>query len=225
LREPLDGMSIVAAKPASRVFASGKYAEGIAMTLIDLLIMMFWTLCCMLLDLPIRHYLGVAVPRGGPPLEPITGIVIGSVLPLYLDSKHAPKQLLAVLMGAPLWMALLSVCLLRHWVVTFHMAEFALGFYVPTLWWSTEILLWIVFDLFPTCKSGKCRGRRDFFGDTALPQREQEGDSSRWIAYKCQCGDGYLRCGKKFMVLDSERTPHPYKKLIGFHKWADDLDQ
>jgi hypothetical protein len=27
------------------------------------------------------------------------------------------------------------------------------------------------------------------------------------------------------MALDSERTPRPYKKLIGFHKWVDDLDQ
>jgi hypothetical protein len=27
------------------------------------------------------------------------------------------------------------------------------------------------------------------------------------------------------MALDSERMPRPYKKLIGFHKWVDDLDQ
>jgi hypothetical protein len=195
------------------------------MTLIDLLIAMFWTLCCSLLDLPIRHYLGLPVPHESQSPGFIAGVVIGILLPLYLDAKHVRKRPFAVLMSIPLCVALLSICFLRACIVTFHIIEFALGFYVPILWWGTKILLWVVFNPFPTCKNGKCCGIHDFLRDVELPEGKQVEGTNQPIAYKCRCGDEYLRSGKQFMALDSERTPRPYKKLIGFHKWVDDLDQ
>jgi hypothetical protein len=195
------------------------------MTLIDLLLMMFWVVVCMLLDFPTRHYLGVPVPREHLPLGPVVGLVMGMALPFYLGAKHVRKQPFSVLMSIPFCMALLSMCFLRRWIATVHIADFALGFYVPILWWGTKILLWIVFSPFPICKNGKCRGMNSFFRDVALSQGKQVEAANQPIVYTCRCGDEYVRCGKRFMALDSERTPQPYKRLVGFHRWADDPDQ
>jgi len=78
----------------------------------------------------------------------------------------------------------------------------------------------ILFQPFPPCKRGKCLSIRDyewrygsFYG------------YERWGVYwyRCKCGDQYVRVGKRFTILLSDGSTLPYKALVGFHKWGDDV--
>jgi hypothetical protein len=41
--------------------------------------------------------------------------------------------------------------------------------------------------------------------------------------YKCACGDQYIRKRNRFIEVLPDGTKRPYKKLVGFRKWADDI--
>ena len=62
------------------------------------------------------------------------------------------------------------------------------------------------------------------FGDSApfytLFGYETKGN----YLYRCACGDMYVREGTRFMELLTDDTRRPYKRLVGFRKWADDSD-
>ena len=100
--------------------------------------------------------------------------------------------------------------------------------------WTVLLGRLLLFVPFPSCRKGKCHGIDDyswghgtFFG------------KCKWGVYwyKCRCQDQYLRRGKKFMEFIPETTvppspwvninkgaTRPYKKLVGFRKWADDVE-
>jgi len=194
-------------------------------TLLDLLMMMFWVLCCMLLDVMTRHCLGIATPSSGLLAVFLLGYFVCFVASLILSGKHMRKWATALIFCLPLCVAILFVCFLRHWWEMVFFVDFAFGFYAPVLWLWTFILLSILLDSFPVCSSGKCRGKRDFAVSPSCYYSNEDRPVDGLTEYKCKCGDEYVRRGKRFMALDSERNPHPYKKLVGFHKWADDTDQ
>jgi hypothetical protein len=90
------------------------------------------------------------------------------------------------------------------------------------------ILIWLVllgrillFFPFTTCRKQKCHGIKDY----GWPIGAIYGRVG-WGVYRygCRCGDEYIRQGRRLMELLPDGTKRPYKKLIGFRKWADDLD-
>jgi hypothetical protein len=101
--------------------------------------------------------------------------------------------------------------------------------------WAVLLGRLLLFVPFPTCRKGKCHGIDDYswFHGTFFGK-------CKWGVYwySCRCGDKYLRRGKRFMefipevvvppspwVNISKGTTRPYKKLVGFRKWADDVEQ
>ena len=90
------------------------------------------------------------------------------------------------------------------------------------------IIIWLAFlghiSLFPrftTCRKQKCHRIHDY----GWPIGAIYGRVG-WGVYRfgCRCGDEYICEGKKFLEILPDGTKRPYKKLIGFRKWADDLD-
>jgi hypothetical protein len=193
-------------------------------TLTNLLIMIFWETCGMLFDDYIRHWLGVSGTHSYPPLVFVLGVFTGFAVEAYFSKKRIRKQAFFSLMIVSFCAALLTVCLGRHWGGTIHVVDFACGFYVAIMSWESFFWFWLIFCPFPACRGGKCLGWRNYYRNSPSPQEKQEENTKQWIVYECGCGDKYSRRGKRFMELDSERNAHPYKRLVGFHKWADDTD-
>ena len=98
--------------------------------------------------------------------------------------------------------------------------------------WAVLLGRLLLFVPFPFCRKGKCHSIDDYswFHGTFFGK-------CKWGVYwyKCHCGDQYLRRGKRFMefipevtvppspwVNINKGTTRPYKKLVGFRKWADD---
>jgi hypothetical protein len=106
------------------------------------------------------------------------------------------------------------------WIVVFIVGT--IGSYVLTV-----ILLerWVRFFYpLPPCRHGRCQG-------TDYEPRGYNYQRFAWgmYRYRCNCGDYYVRFGKRFLLghFDEEKRPtylSPYKKLIGFRKWGDDQD-
>jgi hypothetical protein len=132
-----------------------------------------------------------------------------------------PRFLVATswfLCGALFWVALK-----RPWGVPgFYVAAIVGGIVGMFLTWA---VLWgrllLLFPL-PLCRQGKCRsiGRDYVWRLGTIYGFEGEGV----YRYKCACGDQYVRQGKKFMELLGNGTTRPYKRLVGFRHWADDVD-
>jgi len=195
-------------------------------TLIELLIVMFWMTCCMLLDGVIQNYLnhpaaGAVVPF----LLLLVGFVVCFATGWFVSEKLLGKRATVVVFCIPFCLAVLSTSLLRDWKGTAYVVHFASGFYSPVLSVWTLAMLSIVIDTFPVCSAGKCRGRQDFTVSESCYYSNKDRPADGSIEYRCKCGDEYVRRGEQFMTLDSGRTPHPYKKLVGFHKWADDTEE
>ena len=108
--------------------------------------------------------------------------------------------------------------------------------FVAICWLAWAVLLGrlLLFVPFPPCRKNKCHEIDDdsWFHGTFLGK-------CKWGVYwySCRCGDQYLRRGKRFMefipeavappspwVNISKGTTRPYKKLVGFRKWADDTE-
>ncbi|HEY1253488.1 MAG TPA: hypothetical protein VGF01_01765 [Terracidiphilus sp.] len=194
------------------------------MTLIDLLIMMFATVCGTLLDIAIHIYLGENMHRTNLPFAFLIGLIIGVAMPLFLDAKRVRRFLFVILMSIPICVALYCIFLLRYWKFTVFTADFSIGFYIPLFGFILLCLLSIITTTFPVCKNNKC-GKNDFQRCILSPDEQKEERANQWITYECRCGDKYVRRKKKLMTLNSEQKAHPYKKLVGFHKWADDTAQ
>jgi hypothetical protein len=177
-----------------------------------------------MLDAIIRHRLGIAA-SGSPPVAFFLGYIVCFFAGIIFSQKSMGKRITILIFCIPFCTGMLSVCLLRNWKDPIYLLEFALGFYVPVLWFWTMILLSILLDPFPACRSGNCRGSKDFTVSETCYYSNKNRPVDGSVEYKCKCGDEYVRRGKKFMALDPERRPNPYKKLIGFHKWADDTER
>ena len=100
--------------------------------------------------------------------------------------------------------------------------------------WTVLLSRLLLFFPFPMCQKGKCHSIDDYSWSMG-----SYFGKMRWGVYwyKCQCGDEYLRRGKRFMKFIPEvvvppspwfninkGTTRPYKKLVGFRKWADDTE-
>lgn len=71
---------------------------------------------------------------------------------------------------------------------------------------------------FPACRCGKCHK----FDDYAWLEGTFYGCQSIGVyMYKCQCGDYYLRSGKRFMELNEDGKTAPHKTFMGNGKWID----
>lgn len=86
------------------------------------------------------------------------------------------------------------------------------------LTWLVLLGRLLVFFPFPPCAHGKCHRFRDFYW--------RKGTIYGWeggvYRYKCRCGDEYIRRGRMWMKVLANDSTQPYKRLIGFRRWADD---
>lgn len=71
------------------------------------------------------------------------------------------------------------------------------------------------FPLRPICKVQKCVS-----SDYKWVYDEARGD-----VFQCNCGDTYLKSGKRFMQLTSEQGPIPYMKQNALNQWKPDISQ
>ncbi|MEX2015647.1 MAG: hypothetical protein WD873_03350 [Candidatus Hydrogenedentales bacterium] len=94
-------------------------------------------------------------------------------------------------------------------------AGMILSFFLLWLFFLSRVLL--IYP-FPECRQGRCRGINDFeWGIGTVYGWEY----LHWHFYECSCGDLYVRRGRRFMSA-VEEGPRPYKKLVGFRRWAND---
>ena len=129
------------------------------------------------------------------------------------------------LLGTTFWIVcgmLLALYLGKSWGVVGNCIGFTIGLAGVILFtWLILLGRILLFLPFPPCRQGKCHR----LGDYVWRQGTIYG-WEKWgvYSYRCKCGDYYVRDRKRFMQLLSDGTKQPYKKLIGFRKWADDLD-
>lgn len=98
---------------------------------------------------------------------------------------------------------------------------FALGFIGAfVLTWAFLLGRFLLFFPFPSCQRGKCNRVADYVWKKGSIYGYEKGGIYR---YKCRCNDEYIRRGKRFLEVLPDGTARPYKRLIGFRKWADDL--
>jgi hypothetical protein len=78
----------------------------------------------------------------------------------------------------------------------------------------------LLFFPLPICRNGKCSR----FGKDYVWKKGTIYGWEKWgkYRYKCKCGDQYVRQATKFMIVASDGSIHPYKKLVGFRHWEDD---
>jgi len=100
---------------------------------------------------------------------------------------------------------------------------FSIGFIaVSILFWVIALGQILLLFPFPRCEKNKCHRMSDY--------RWSIGTIYGWEAwgvhrYWCSCGDEYVRHGRRFMRAIYEDDTFeivPYKRLVGFRKWADD---
>jgi len=128
------------------------------------------------------------------------------------------------LLMVSLWFAcgaIFGLAFERHWG---HPGLY-LGWIVGTLsgmavtWALLLTRLLFLFPL-PPCKQGRCtRIGKDYVWKRG---RILGYEGNGVYLYKCNCGDQYLRQGKKFLELLPDGTSRPFKRLVGFRKWGDD---
>jgi|SRR5580658_5407114 hypothetical protein len=131
------------------------------------------------------------------------------------------------LLGWAFWIicgTLLGLALERTWGKLGFFVGFVVGMMggVIVLWAVLlgRLLLW--FPL-PICRRGRChRFGKDY--------EWRSGTIYGWegkglYLYVCKCGDKYIRRAGRFMEVLPDGTRRPYQKLVGFRRWADDLDQ
>jgi hypothetical protein len=101
----------------------------------------------------------------------------------------------------------------KMWGVGGYIFGFLIGFVIPsTFTWLIELRDELLFRPLPACRRGKCQGMKDYVFQTG------------YEIYRCSCGDKYIfkTKEKQFVEILSDGTERPYKKLVGFRKWADD---
>jgi hypothetical protein len=73
---------------------------------------------------------------------------------------------------------------------------------------------------FPTCGRGKCNSIKQYKWRSGTIYGWEKGGRYR---YRCRCGREYVRKGRRFMEVGPNGAMLPYKKLVGFREWADDV--
>lgn len=68
---------------------------------------------------------------------------------------------------------------------------------------------------FPRCRSGRCRGGRDY-------ELERFGEELDWV---CKCGDRYQRCGRRFMRVNDKGEAVRYIIWRPFRGWFPDEEK
>lgn len=72
----------------------------------------------------------------------------------------------------------------------------------------------------PLCQQGKCKDYDDYDWPVGTVYGREWGGIYR---YRCNCHkDEYIRKGNKFLIVLSNQTTEPYKKLAGFRAWVED---
>lgn len=105
------------------------------------------------------------------------------------------------------------------WGIPGYVVGFLTGFAgALILTWAAIVGRVRVLYRFPVCRQGKCRNFRHF-----LWRRGTIHGWEGWgvYLYKCECGDAYIRRGRRFLQVVGKEE-RPYKKLVGFQTWADD---
>lgn len=99
-----------------------------------------------------------------------------------------------------------------------------LGFVVGSV--GAYIFLWVclvgrlyLFFPLPLCRRGVCCGYEQY--DWPI------GTVCGWgwwgiYYYRCNCGDKYIRKGKRFMIVLPDNKTVPFKRLVKFRRWVDD---
>ncbi|HEY3332639.1 MAG TPA: hypothetical protein VGK19_21590 [Capsulimonadaceae bacterium] len=113
-----------------------------------------------------------------------------------------------------------------------------LGKYGPWAMWSVAIISFVIgtslaaiaclgiveqyihhFVAFPTCRKGACSTWRSYSFPAATIYGWKGIGCSH---YRCECGDEYLRLGRRFFSLTSDATIVNYKRLDWHGHWVDD---
>jgi hypothetical protein len=128
------------------------------------------------------------------------------------------------LLAIVFWMSvgvLLANQLPRSWGLVGHVVGFAIGFAgAVVLTWAIVVGRILVFMPYPICRQGRCSSMKEY----SWPKGTVYGKTnSGEYRYRCKCGDQYIRDGRRFMAVGHDGAKLPYKKLVGFHKWADDV--
>jgi hypothetical protein len=107
----------------------------------------------------------------------------------------------------------------RSWGAVGYIVGFPAGFAGAfMLTWAVIVGRILVLYPFPVCRQGKCRGFRQFAWRLGTIHGWEEWGLHR---YRCQCGDQYIRRGRRFNQLLPDGKELPYKRLVGFRTWAD----
>lgn len=111
---------------------------------------------------------------------------------------------------------------LHRWVgFTGYLVGFPLGSFLAIfVTWAVLLGRIALLYPFPLCQMGQCRGFGQYVWMRGTIYGYERGGRYR---YRCKCGDEYVRRGKRFMHVLANGTEAPYKKLIGFRKWEDDV--
>lgn len=104
-----------------------------------------------------------------------------------------------------------------------YLVGFPLGFFAAIfVTWAALIGRIALLYPFPLCRMGQCQG----FGQYVWMRGTIYGyEGSGTYRYRCKCGDEYVRRGRKFMYVPIDGSEVPYKKVVGFQKWADDTHE
>jgi hypothetical protein len=101
----------------------------------------------------------------------------------------------------------------KMWGVSGYIIGFLIGFVISSgFTWIIGLSDTLLFRPLPVCRRGKCCGIGDYTWQIGIRN------------YTCNCGDKYIFKvkEKKFTEVLPDGKERPYKKLVGFHKWADD---
>ena len=128
------------------------------------------------------------------------------------------------LLVTALWMfcgALLALEFHRSLGASGYIVGFVVGFAGSfLLTWGVLLGRILLLFPFPICRQGKCRGLGAFVWKRGTIYG-WEGEGS--YRYKCKCGDQYIRRGGQFIQVLPGGKEQPYKKLVSFRTWADEV--
>jgi hypothetical protein len=107
------------------------------------------------------------------------------------------------------------------WRIAGGILGFVLGFAGAVLLaWAAILGRLLLFYPLPPCRRGICNR----LGTDYVWKKGTVYGRTSWgtYLYKCKCDETYVRKGERFMLLLPEGITIPYKRLVGFRKWADE---
>ena len=144
---------------------------------------------------------------------------------VLLNSLRLQSGLMNGLGSLIIWVAcaaFLGSAIAQPWGIGGRWVGSIAGFVIASiLTWAIWLGRIHLFYPFPSCRREKCHSIFDYeWKITEILGRVGRGV----YRYKCKCGDEYIREGNKFMELLPDGKMRLYKKVVGFHKWADDTE-